>query len=83
MSILVTGGAGFIGSAVIRKAIKNEHTVCNIDSLTYASSLDNLVSVAENNNYYFEYIDLRERKKIDQVLERFQPDSNQPCLGSD
>ena len=75
MRILITGGAGFIGSAVIRKAIHDGHTVCNIDALTYASSLDSLVSVAESNNYYFEYIDLRERKKIDQVLEKFQPDS--------
>ena len=75
MRILITGGAGFIGSAVIRKAIHDGHIICNIDALTYASSLDNLVSVAESNNYYFEHIDLRERKKIDQVLEKFQPDS--------
>ena len=75
MKILITGGAGFIGSAVIRKAIHDGHIICNIDALTYASSLDSLLSVAESNNYYFEHIDLRERKKIDQVLEKFQPDS--------
>ncbi len=75
MRILITGGAGFIGSAVIRKAINDGHTVCNVDALTYASSLDNLFSVDQSNNYYFEHIDLRERKKIDQVLEKFQPDS--------
>ena len=54
MKILITGGAGFIGSAVIREAIKKEYSVVNIDSLTYASNLENIKSVENNNLYDFE-----------------------------
>ena len=57
MIILVTGGAGFIGSAVVRLAIARGHSVVNVDALTYAACLDNLASVAEHTNYAFEQVD--------------------------
>ena len=53
MRILVTGGAGFIGSAVIRLAIARGHSVINLDALTYAASLSNLDSVSNDPNYVF------------------------------
>ena len=54
MKILVTGGAGFVGSAVIRLAIAQEHSVVNVDALTYAACLENVASVAKHPNYAFE-----------------------------
>ena len=53
MKILVTGGAGFIGSAVIRLAIQRGHSVVNVDALTYAACLDNVKSVSSSSNYFF------------------------------
>ena len=54
MKILITGGAGFIGSAVVRLAISKGHSVVNVDVLTYAACLGNLKTVANSNNYTFE-----------------------------
>ena len=51
MKILVTGGAGFIGSAVVRRAIADGHSVINLDALTYAACLENVASVADHANY--------------------------------
>ena len=75
MKILVTGGAGFIGSAVIRTAINLGHSVLNIDCLTYASCLNNLASVRESPNYSFEKKDIRQRFEIEASLMDYQPDA--------
>ena len=75
MKLLVTGGAGFIGSAVVRHAIKTGHEVVNLDSLTYAACLDNLVSVATHPNYCFVKADIRDRSSLDLVFDEHQPDA--------
>ena len=63
-TILITGGAGFIGSSVIRHLINDtQHEVINIDKLTYAGNLKSLISVSENPRYYFEKIDICDPKK--------------------
>ena len=54
MKILVTGGAGFIGSAVVRQAVNQGHEVVNLDKLTYAANLENVAMLANNPNYAFE-----------------------------
>jgi len=75
MIIFVTGGAGFIGSAVIRLLIsETEHTVVNIDKLTYAGNLDSLLNVAENDRYHFEHIDICDQVEIDKLFNKYQPD---------
>lgn len=75
MIILVTGGAGFIGSAVVRLAIARGHTVVNVDALTYAACLDNLASVAKHTNYAFEQVDIRNRAVLDAVFTKYAPDA--------
>ena len=75
MKILVTGGAGFIGSAVVRQAIGRGHSVVNVDALTYAACLDNLASVADKPAYAFEQADIRDRAALDRVFETHQPDA--------
>jgi len=75
MKILVTGGAGFIGSAVIRLAIARGHAVVNLDALTYAACLDNLASVADNPLYQFEKADIRDRAALDAIFDRHAPDA--------
>lgn len=75
MKILITGGAGFIGSAVVRHII--EHTqdhVCNIDKLTYAGNLESLRSIENNERYQFKQIDICDRSALNSVFEAFQPD---------
>ena len=74
MRILVTGGAGFIGSAVIRLAIARGHSVINLDALTYAASLSNLDSVSNDPNYVFVNKDIRHRQDLDHIFENFKPD---------
>ena len=75
MKILVTGGAGFIGSAVIRAAISRGHQVINVDSLTYASCLKNLIPVSNNINYHFELTDIRDRLMLDKIFAKYSPDA--------
>ena len=75
MKILVTGGAGFIGSAVIRLAINRGHSIVNVDKLTYAACLDNIASVSDNLNYSFECADIRNRNVLDVIFERHKPDA--------
>jgi dTDP-glucose 4,6-dehydratase len=75
MKLLVTGGAGFIGSAVVRLAIARGHEVVNLDALTYAACLDNVASVSGSNLYSFEQADLRDRAALDRVLALHNPDA--------
>ena len=65
MMLMVTGGAGFIGSTFIRQALALGHSVINIDALTYAGNLDNLAAVAEHPQYSFEHLDINDRKGLD------------------
>lgn len=75
MKILITGGAGFIGSAVVRLAIARGHHVVNVDALTYAACLDNVASVAEHPNYVFEQVDIRDCAALDGVFAKHTPDA--------
>ena len=75
MKILITGGAGFIGSAVVRLAIARGHNVINLDALTYAASIESLSSVAEHPNYTFIKSDIRDHKKLDEVFMKYEPDA--------
>ena len=74
MKILVTGGAGFIGSAVVRLAIARGHSIVNVDALTYAACLDNVASVSKSPQYFFEHADIRVRNALDTIFEKHQPD---------
>ena len=75
IKILVTGGAGFIGSAVIRHIIKNtEHHVLNIDKLTYAGNLESLISISDNPRYQFSETDICDHASVEQLFSDFQPD---------
>ena len=74
-SILVTGGAGFIGSALIRHIITyTQHNVVNIDKLTYSGNLQSLESVENDNNYTFEKIDICDESELLRVFKGTQPD---------
>lgn len=74
--ILITGGAGFIGSAVVRNAIEKQGwSVVNIDSLTYAANVDNLKSVADDERYCFERVDIRDTEAVREVFNRHNPDA--------
>lgn len=75
MKILITGGAGFIGSAVVRLAIARGHEVVNLDALTYAACLENVASVADSPRYAFEYADIRDRGALDRIFAHHQPDA--------
>ena len=68
-TILVTGGAGFIGSAVIRHLINDtHHTVINVDKLTYAGNLESLFSISDNPRYNFEQVDICDANGIGKAL---------------
>lgn len=75
MNILITGGAGFIGSALIRYLIQNTtHQVLNMDKLTYAGNLASLDSIENSERYQFECVDITNAKKVKTVFEAFQPE---------
>jgi dTDP-glucose 4,6-dehydratase len=74
MKILVTGGAGFIGSAVVRQAVARGHHVVNVDALTYAACLANVAQVADSPLYRFEHADIRDRDVLARVFATHQPD---------
>lgn len=76
MKILVTGGAGFIGSAVVRHIIENtEDLVINLDKLTYAGNLESLKAVDKNERYSFEQVDICNRAELDRVFLTHKPDA--------
>jgi dTDP-glucose 4,6-dehydratase len=76
MMIFVTGGAGFIGSTLIKYLINNtQYNIVNIDKLTYASNLDGLDSVADSNRYYFEQVDICDALALQKLFEKYQPDA--------
>jgi dTDP-glucose 4,6-dehydratase len=76
MRILITGGAGFIGSALIRHLLSNtEHQVFNLDKLTYAGNLESLASVAHSPRYQFLQADIADNARVSQALAEFQPDA--------
>ena len=76
MKILVTGGAGFIGSAVIRYILSNTaDSVVNVDKLTYAGNLESLSEVSDNDCYTFEQVDICDRAELQRVFIEHQPDA--------
>lgn len=76
MKILVTGGAGFIGSAVVRHIIQHtQDSVINVDVLTYAGNLESLAQVSNNSRYAFAQVDICNRAELDLVFAQHQPDA--------
>lgn len=76
MKILLTGGAGFIGSAVIRHLIRHtSDSVVNVDKLTYAGNLESLAEVSDSPRYAFEHVDICDEAQMSRVLAQHQPDA--------
>ena len=75
MKLLVTGGAGFIGSAVVRLAVARGHEVVNLDAMTYAANAANVAPVAASNLYTFEHADIRDRAALDRIFATHRPDA--------
>nr|WP_249216737.1 dTDP-glucose 4,6-dehydratase [Enterobacter asburiae] len=76
VKILVTGGAGFIGSAVVRHIIKNtQDDVVNVDKLTYAGNLESLSEVSESDRYVFEHADICDKDAMDRIFAKHKPDA--------
>src|SRR3954466_5362819 len=75
MKILVTGGAGFIGSAVVRRAVADGHQVVNLDALTYSANLENVAGVEQAQAYAFEKADICDAAGVAEIFARHQPDA--------
>lgn len=74
--ILITGGAGFIGSAVVRHIIENTNdSVVNVDCLTYAGNLESIATVSENDRYHFVQANICDAKAMTDIFEKYQPDA--------
>lgn len=73
--LLVTGGAGFIGSAVVRQAIARGYDVVNLDALTYAANPANIDAVADHPGYHFEHADIRDRVAVERIFTTHEPDA--------
>jgi dTDP-glucose 4,6-dehydratase len=75
MKILITGGAGFIGSALVRRAVADGFEVVNLDALTYSANLDNVADVAQSPLYAFEHADICDAAAVQAIFERHRPDA--------
>ena len=75
MKLLITGGAGFIGSAVVRAAVAAGYQVVNLDALTYAANLANVASVVDHPNYAFEQADIRDAEALARIFADHKPDA--------
>ena len=76
MKLIITGGAGFIGSALIRHLMANtDYQVVNIDKLTYAGNLQSLPDLDNNPNYHFKQVDICDKEQINHIFQQFQPDA--------
>lgn len=75
-TILITGGAGFIGSHVVRRFVTNypDYLIINIDALTYAGNLENIKDIEHFKNYIFEKVDIRDAKKVTEIFNKYRPD---------
>ena len=76
-NIIITGGAGFIGSHVVREFVKNnpEYNIINLDALTYAGNLENLKDIENEPNYFFEKADITKAEELRKVFEKHHPDA--------
>ena len=73
MRYLVTGGAGFIGSNLVKYLLKKKYFVINIDKLSYSANPYNLKNLKENKNYVFFKVDLNNKNKIIKILKKYKP----------